>query len=189
MTHKRLIKNNKRKQNNSFSIIAGKYRRLKFDFSGDISLRPTPNKVRETLFNWLGFDIVGKTVLDSFAGSGALGFEAISRGAKNVVLLEKNPQTQILIKQNILKLKDENITIICDDFFKYNFKHTFDIILLDPPFNLDLIDKSIDIIKNNIANDNTLIYFESEFELKNTQIQIIKQKKSASVHYALGRIK
>jgi 16S rRNA (guanine966-N2)-methyltransferase len=176
-------------KNNSFNIIAGKYRRSKFDFIGDITLRPTPNKVRETLFNWLQFDIIDKSVLEPFAGSGALSFEAISRGAKSVVMVEKNPQTAKIIQQNTNKI-DGNIALINADFFTQKFNQVFDIILLDPPFNCGLIEKSLDfIITNNLANSQTLIYLESEFEVKNDNLEIIKQKKSANVFYCLAKTK
>lgn len=174
-------------KNNTFNIIAGKYRRSKFEFSGDITLRPTPNKVRETLFNWLQFDIIHKSVLDPFAGSGALGFEALSRGASSVVLIEKNPVSSVIIQKNIAKLADKNITLQTGDFFTQDSLGVFDIVLLDPPFNRGLIEKSLDvIIQNNVIHKDSLIYLESEIEIKDERLNIIKQKKSASVHYCLA---
>ena len=85
---------------NSFRIISGDFRGRKFSFPEVEGLRPTPGKIRETLFNWLQFDIINKTALDPFAGSGSLSLEAISRGAKEVYIIEKNGEVYEKLKYN-----------------------------------------------------------------------------------------
>jgi 16S rRNA (guanine(966)-N(2))-methyltransferase RsmD len=85
-------------------IIAGEWRGRLIDFPQAEGLRPTPDRVRETLFNWLGQTLDGKTCLDLFAGSGALGFEALSRGARRVVMAEQNPQVLKALQENARKL-------------------------------------------------------------------------------------
>ncbi len=177
---------------NNFKIIAGKYRRLQFSFINDKYLRPTPSRVRETLFNWLKFELNNKVVLDCFAGSGSLGFEAISRGAKKVVLIEKNPISAKKITDNITLLADQNIKVINNDIFKLTFNNIiFDLILLDPPFNKNLIDKAVNFLINiNCVNQQTKFYIESEFEFKkNLQLKILKQKKASNIFYCLAQIK
>jgi 16S rRNA (guanine966-N2)-methyltransferase len=179
--HKKLI--------NSFQIIAGDYRRKSFSFIGDNTLRPTPNRVRETLFNWLQFDIVGAAVLDCFAGSGALGFEALSRGAKNVVLIEQNPQTAKQLQHNIKALNNAHIQLINDDIFNLDLNQTFDVVFLDPPFNQELIPKTLDfLIQKKLIDNQTLIYLESEKQIINNNLEIIKQKQAASVFYSLVKV-
>jgi 16S rRNA (guanine966-N2)-methyltransferase len=180
--HKKLI--------NSFQIIAGDYRRKSFSFIGDNTLRPTPNRVRETLFNWLQFDIVGATVLDCFAGSGALGLEALSRGAKNVVLIEQNPQTAKQIQQNLKTLNNNKINLIISSLFDLQITSKFDIIFLDPPFNQGLIPKAIEFLQtHNLIHDSTLFYLESESQIESDNLEVIKQKQAASVFYSLAKIK
>lgn len=130
---------------NQVRIIAGSLRGRKITFaesSQENALRPTPDRVRETLFNWLSTKILGAECLDAFAGSGALGLEAISRGAKHVTLLEKHPQIMKNIRENAERFKIEasQLTFSCIDTLAYltQTSQTFDIIFLDPPFQQDL---------------------------------------------------
>jgi 16S rRNA G966 N2-methylase RsmD len=91
-------------QQSKVRIIGGEWRGRLIDFPQAEGLRPTPDRVRETLFNWLGQTLDGKTCLDLFAGSGALGFEALSRGARRVMMVEKNPQVLKALQGNARKL-------------------------------------------------------------------------------------
>ena len=100
-------------------IIAGHWRGRKLSFLDREGLRPTPDRVRETLFNWLQADIAGSRCLDLFAGSGALGFEAASRGAKSVVMLERDTATVDKLKDNINQLQAECIEAACIDAIEY----------------------------------------------------------------------
>jgi 16S rRNA (guanine966-N2)-methyltransferase len=160
-------------------------------------LRPTPGKTRETLFNWLQFDIADKTILDPFAGSGALSLEAISRGAKKVCLIEKNRKVFKNLESNFklldslqYQLNNNDSTIFLD---KQN-TNPFDLVFLDPPFNQNLIPSTLDLLtKKNYLHHKTQIYIESEYEmtpeiLKNhlgCNCMVKKQKKSGNVHYCL----
>ena len=141
---------------NQLRIIGGQWRGRKLAFADGEGLRPTMDRVRETLFNWLQADIAGARCLDLFTGSGALGLEALSRYASEVVMVDKNPQAIWMIRQNLELLKVENAQLIKMDARDYlssflqstessllqtaegsNFpsSKTFDIVFLDPPFN------------------------------------------------------
>ena len=182
---------------NNFRIISGDFRGRKFNFPGIEGLRPTPGKIRETLFNWLQFDIINKTVLDPFAGSGALSLEAISRGANKVYVIEKNRKVYEKLKSNFNFLDQNQYTIINEDAMIHLSKssnQSFDLIFLDPPFAKDLLKQTIEkLSSNNYINSQSKIYIESEFKLTeenissliNYQFKIIKQKKSGNVHYCL----
>ncbi len=184
-------------KNSIFKIIGGKHRGRKLNFTDTDRLRPTPNKIRETLFNWLQFETRSKTFLDLFSGSGALSFEALSRGAKQVTSIEKDTSTFSFLKQNKQLLKVNNLTIINQDAFIFLDKNTitpFDFILLDPPFNKNHLSKALKLIaKNNFLTNNGKIYVESEFKITMDfltenflkEVKINKQKKSGAVHYCL----
>jgi 16S rRNA (guanine(966)-N(2))-methyltransferase RsmD len=119
-------------------IIGGIWKRSKLPVADSPGLRPTPDRVRETLFNWLGQDLSGWRCLDAFAGSGALGFEAASRGAAEVVLLESNPELVRSLKATQQRLKAEQLRIECTDaiaWMRRSSPAAFDLVLLDPPFN------------------------------------------------------
>jgi len=100
------------KSTNQFQIIGGEHRGRKFNFPDAPGLRPTPNKVRETLFNWIQFELSNKVFLDLFAGSGALSFEAISRGAGQVISLEKDSNAFQNLEKNRKNLKSDNLQVI-----------------------------------------------------------------------------
>ena len=180
-------------KNNIFRVMAGKYRGRSFRFVAMPELRPTPNKVRETLFNWLQFDIANTSCLDLFSGSGALSFEALSRGAANVLSVEKNLYAYQAIKQNAATLSSNRLQVVHADAFDFlqNNTKTFDLILLDPPFQQDLIKKTLKILAKTTP-PSTKIYIESEFKITenicSAPIQILKQKQSASVHYCLCKL-
>jgi 16S rRNA (guanine966-N2)-methyltransferase len=170
-------------------IIAGKWRGRKLDVIDTPGLRPTPDRVRETLFNWIQQEIVGARCLDLFAGTGALGFEALSRDASEVVMVESNPRIVDSLKQHAETLKSENHTIQLADGLSWLKQSTksFDIIFLDPPFQQGYVEKCCDlIIEESLLNPNGLVYIESE---KNLELpdgwQIKKQKKAGQVQSML----
>ena len=182
---------------NSFRIIAGDFRGKKFNFPEAEGLRPTSGKIRETLFNWLQFDIINKTALDPFAGSGALSLEAISRGAKEVYLIEKDRKVYEKLKSNFKFLNRSQYTIINEDAMVHlanPCKQSFDLVFLDPPFTKNLLIETIEkLSKNHYINHQTQIYIESEYKItednlssfNNNHFKINKQKKSGNVHYCL----
>ena len=117
-------------------IIAGEYRSRRLAVPDRADLRPTPDRVRETLFNWLGQTLEGRACLDLFAGSGALGFEAASRGAARVVMVENDGAAFAVLKQSLGILKASAVELVLGDAFVYLRKSTeqFDVVFLDPPF-------------------------------------------------------
>lgn len=121
---------------NKLRIIGGEWRSRQVLFADAEGLRPTPARVRETLFNWLHYDIIGSRCLDLYSGSGALGFEAASRGAKSVVQVELNPEVCRCLKLNADKLAASQIKIVQSDAFRYlaGNPEPFDVAFIDPPF-------------------------------------------------------
>jgi 16S rRNA (guanine966-N2)-methyltransferase len=133
-----------KKVQNKIDIIGGNWRSRKISFEDTEGLRPTPVRVRETLFNWLQYDILGSRCLDLYAGSGALGFEAASRGAKRVVQVENNPIACQRLKANAVILEAAQVNCVQMDVFHYlaNDAEPFDIVFVDPPFNFNLATKT-----------------------------------------------
>lgn len=125
---------------NRVRIIGGQYRRRLLDFPGTTGLRPTPDRVRETLFNWLGQDLPGWSCIDLFAGSGALGFEAASRGAARVVMIERERAAREALEKNRTVLGAGVIEIVFADALAWlaNCRETFDLAFVDPPFESGL---------------------------------------------------
>lgn len=122
-------------------IIGGCWKRSKLPVPSRPGLRPTPDRVRETLFNWLGQDLTGWRVLDAFAGSGALGLEAASRGAAEVLMLEREPDVVRLLRENLLRLgaAPAQVQVLEADslaWLRRPAAGSFDLILLDPPYAL-----------------------------------------------------
>ena len=182
---------------NTFQIIGGEHRGRKLQFPDANGLRPTPGKVRETLFNWIQFECFNKTYLDLFAGSGALSFEALSRGADQVISLEKNPKVYQTLEKNRKLFKSDKIKLINQDAFDFlnqTSEKTYDFVFLDPPFNQNLIPKALKLLKNgHFITTESKIYIESEFQIDqdfltpifSQKIKINKQKRAGAVHYAL----
>ncbi|MDQ1315472.1 MAG: hypothetical protein QG662_1581 [Pseudomonadota bacterium] len=125
---------------NRVRIIGGQYRRRLLDFPDSTGLRPTPDRVRETLFNWLGQDLPGWGCLDLFAGSGALGFEAASRGAGRVIMLERERAAHDALEKNRAVLGAGQVEILRADALAWlaSSRETFDLIFVDPPFDSGL---------------------------------------------------
>ena len=121
---------------NELRIIGGKWRGRRVRFPSLPSLRPSPDRVRETLFNWLAPVIEGARCLDLFAGSGALGLEAASRGAGEVVLIDRDPRVHATLLAAVAQLGGGALETICDDAFAWLARgnRTFDVVFVDPPF-------------------------------------------------------
>lgn len=152
---------------NQVRIIGGKWRGRKLKFLDRKELRPTPDRMRETLFNWLTPVIHDARCLDLFAGSGALGFEALSRGAREVFFVDKHIG---VIKQlnevaNTLKCEQAKIIYSTAEAFLKSTEETFDIIFLDPPFHQGLVELCIEALKkHDIIHSGGYLYIETEAE-------------------------
>jgi len=178
-------------------IIAGKWRGRKIQFEPSEGLRPTPDCVRETVFNWLQFEIIGKNCLDLFAGSGALGLEALSRGASSLRLVETQPSAIKNLRLNVETLQAENVQLNQQDVLEYLQQepaHGFELIFLDPPYKMCVLQQCIDLIeKNQWLTENGLLYFEQpkqepEMELSASWV-ISHHKKAGNICYYLATFK
>jgi 16S rRNA (guanine966-N2)-methyltransferase len=174
-------------------IIGGKYRSRIITFNdNNEAIRPTPDRVRETLFNWLGQDLTNKRCLDLFAGSGALSFEALSRNAKQVVAIEHNNKVYSDLLSNKQMLKIENLLLqqLEAIYFLNQCQEKFDVIFLDPPFASNLLQQCLEIItNNNLLTLNGIIYIESQKLIDFPKYEIIKKAKAGMVNYALLKLK
>jgi len=181
---------------NSLRIIGGTWRSRRLQFIDSPKIRPTPDRVRETLFNWLANDINGAICLDLFAGSGALGFEAMSRGADRVVMVEDDARTAATLSEQKELFNAQDIEIKNQNALTYlqNVKQKYDLIFLDPPFDSSLLEKAISIIfKQKLLNVNSLLYVESAAQQKSTKnleilleaLNCTNEKVSGEVRYAL----
>jgi len=151
--------------NGACRIIGGNWRGRKIKFDDAEGLRPTTDRIRETVFNWLQPYLNQSVCLDLFAGSGVLGIETLSRGAIEVVLVEKNKTTASNIKKNLSQLKTSDAVVYNDDalgWLKTSVKNRrFNLIFLDPPFHADLLKKSmIALNSSSILADDAIIYVE-----------------------------
>ena len=173
-------------------IIAGKWRRRKLAFPDQQMMRPTPDRVRETLFNWLQADLAGSICLDLFAGSGALGFEAASRGAKQVIMVEKNREAAGLIEQNRAQLEADTTEIVHADAIAWlaSNQQVFDIVFVDPPYRADSLSRCCELLENgkNLA-ENAKIYIEHALGEDVIDIPLgwrcIKSRSAGQVSYKL----
>ncbi|HEY5700808.1 MAG TPA: 16S rRNA (guanine(966)-N(2))-methyltransferase RsmD [Gammaproteobacteria bacterium] len=148
----------------SVRIVAGKWRRRRLKFDDQPGLRPTPDRVRETLFSWLTPVIRGSRCLDLFAGSGALGFEAASRGAAHVTMVEQDRGRAALLEKYRRELSATEVHLIEGDAIKWLgvCKATFDIIFLDPPFaTYDLGTICAAVERNGLIATSGLVYLET----------------------------
>lgn len=132
-------------QRGEVRVIGGVWRGRKLQFPSAQTLRPTPDRVRETLFNWLQFEIAGLRCLDLFSGSGALGFEALSRGAGEVVFVERDPRVAAAIAANLRKLGGDRGEVVTQDSFAYLRQaapRPFDLVFLDPPYDARWLERA-----------------------------------------------
>ena len=147
----------------SIRIIGGKWRSRKVHFMGKEMLRPTPDRVRETLFNWLTPFIVESVCLDLFAGSGVLGFESLSRGAASVVALENDRDCYQQIAKNKDVLQADKMELLNKNVIDWlqQSKFTADIVFVDPPYNKGMLAKTLQLLEDHKwVQAQSLIYFE-----------------------------
>jgi 16S rRNA (guanine966-N2)-methyltransferase len=172
-------------------IIGGEYRRRLIDFPDAEGLRPTPDRVRETLFNWLGQTLHGKRCLDLFAGSGALGFEAASRGAAQVVIVEKNRRVYQALQKNAKKLGCDNVALYCADgleFARHDNGH-YDVIFLDPPFVAGYLPKVLPLLAERLMPEGAVYAESGEPFDPGEKWLAVKRAKAGAVHYKLFKYK
>jgi 16S rRNA (guanine966-N2)-methyltransferase len=175
-------------------IIGGAWRGRKLEFPPFDAIRPTPDRVRETVFNWLQDHIVGARCLDLFAGSGALGFEALSRGAAQVEFVEREPKVGRYLRETLQRLNAPQADVHVADAVQWltNASRPFDIVFLDPPFSSDLLPTLCEQLETRgwLASS-ALIYIENA-SAKGTPVlpskwELIKSKTTGQVGYHLAR--
>ncbi|WP_083383926.1 MULTISPECIES: 16S rRNA (guanine(966)-N(2))-methyltransferase RsmD [Cupriavidus] len=174
-------------------IIGGRWKRTPLPVLEAEGLRPTPDRVRETLFNWLGQDLTGLSCLDLFAGSGALGFEAASRGAAQVTLVEANPRVAKQLRDNQYRLDAAQVRVIQGDAFAVAAGMPtagFDVVFLDPPFAEDWLGPALEHAAR-LSRPGGLVYVETDRALTGPQapvpasLELVRQARAGAVHFHL----
>jgi len=177
-------------------IIAGKWRGRIVQFDDAEGLRPTTDRIRETVFNWLQPYLPNSVCLDCFAGSGVLGFEALSRGASELVFVEKNKLTASKLKENIRQLQAKEVSVFQADAVTWlqsektaNSSHCFDLVFLDPPFHSNLLESSCaSLVSSGSLAADAIIYVEHGADENVAMPEnwfCLKEKKSGQVIYKL----
>ena len=172
---------------NKVRIGGGEWRSRLLTFPDAPGLRPTPDRVRQTVFNWLGQELHCLACLDLFSGTGVMGFEALSRGAKSVALVENSLPAFKALLENKKLLKTDAAQIFNMDAVQFlaNNKQLFDIIFLDPPYNQGWLPKLLPQMQQHLAPEG-LLYVEAEFLVKNGDgWQVLKHGKAGNVYYHL----
>lgn len=179
-------------------IIGGQWRSRKLEFQDTPGLRPTPDRVRETIFNWLQPVIVGARCLDLFAGSGALGIEALSRGAAHCLFIDEHPQSIADIHQNLKRLNSDAAETITGDSIKILQQlqespndRQFNIVFIDPPYAMNCALHCCQLlVEYEWLADEAYIYIESSSPVTEQQLPstwlLHRQKKAGNVHYHLA---
>lgn len=175
-------------------IISGKYRGKKLKEFDLETTKPTTDRVKESIFNLVAFDVVDSVVLDLFSGTGALGIEALSRGAKQTFLVDKNPQAVKIIKENLMGIEGDFV-VEQKDFtnFLNQAKTKFDLVFLDPPYATNFGIEAIDLlIKNHLLNDGAIIIFETgvanNIDVNYKEFNIKKKKYGNTFVYKMEKI-
>ncbi len=184
MAHK--AKASRPDQRGSFRIIGGRWRGRRLDFVDDGSVRPSPDRVRETLFNWAMPVVRGARCLDLFAGSGALGLEALSRGADQVVFVDSQRSVTANIKRHLQTL-GASAEVVCGDALAYlrGVPQTFDLVFIDPPYRQDWVPRILEYLPACMA-DGAQLYVEMEtgsaLQLPEG-FELLKHKSAGQVSY------
>jgi 16S rRNA (guanine966-N2)-methyltransferase len=180
-------------------VIGGQWRGRKLVFPDVDAIRPTPGRVRETVFNWLQHDIVGASCLDLFAGSGALGIESLSRGASNVVFVDREPKIgryllDTLANFNLSMPQPLHGEVIVEDAMQFLTRpgRVFDIVFLDPPFATEILTTVFSRLElGRWLAPQALVYIESPASLGAPKLpnnwQLIKTKTAGQVGYHLAQ--
>ena len=177
----------RRTRRNTVRIIGGRWRSRILEFPDAADLRPTPDRVRETLFNWLGQDLSGMACLDLFAGSGALGFEALSRGASSTVMVEKDPAALRALRENAGKLGAGDLTVVRGDALEFarETRSRFDVVFVDPPYRLNLQAAALSLVRG-LLSPHGRVYVESASPLEPPRgWTVLKSSRAGSVYFYL----
>lgn len=173
---------------NRLRIIGGQWRSRVLRFPDSEGLRPTPDRVRETLFNWLGQRLDGMSCLDLFAGSGALGFEARSRGASRVVMVERDRGVVAQLRRSAQALGESGIEIVQADALGWlaRDRSRFDVIFLDPPYASGLLEPALAALEGHV-NPGALVYVEAAGPVPcpSERWALRRQAVAGAVHYGL----
>lgn len=175
-------------------IIGGKLRGSKISVPTVTGLRPTPDRVRETLFNWLADECRGATVLDCFCGSGVLAIESVSRGAAWVTMIEQNRLAWENLKQQAQRFMLDNTEILNGDALSLieKLEHRYSLVFVDPPYACSGMREAVlrNLIDNGRLDDSAQIYLEwpegDNVELDHPGLTWRKHKKAGQVHYAIA---
>jgi 16S rRNA (guanine(966)-N(2))-methyltransferase RsmD len=173
---------------NEVRIIGGTWRSRRIRFPSHTQIRPTPDRVRETLFNWLGQDLTGLACLDLFAGSGALGFEAASRGASNVVLLERDRRLAAALTASKLRLKADALRIENVDALAWMARcppDSFELVFIDPPFDLPLVEPSLALAQRLVVPDGFVYVEAGQAIAPPPGLRLHRQGRAGAVHFHL----
>jgi 16S rRNA (guanine966-N2)-methyltransferase len=148
---------------NRLRIIGGRWRGVPITFPAVASIRPSPDRVRETLFNWLQHEIVGARCLDLFAGSGALGIEALSRGAAHVTFVDSDMQIARHIQQTLARLEAGESRVVTMDALKFlkGEPHACNVVFLDPPYASNLLENACALLAQGWLTPRAWIYLEN----------------------------
>ncbi|HEY9210164.1 MAG TPA: 16S rRNA (guanine(966)-N(2))-methyltransferase RsmD [Methylotenera sp.] len=179
------------KKQNTVRINAGEWRSRLLKFPDSEGMRPTPERVRQTVFNWLGQDLTGLHCLDLFAGTGVMGFEALSRNAKTAVLVEKTSAVYKAILENKTTLKADAAQVSNADALSFlgQNRQLFDVIFLDPPYNQGWLDKVLPLLPAHL-NPDGFVYAEAEYAIQPDETWlVIKQSKAGNVFYHLLKLR
>ena len=177
----------RRTRPNTVRIVGGLWRSRILEFPDAVDLRPSPDRVRETLFNWLGRDLTGMVCLDLFAGSGALGFEALSRGAASVIMVEKNPVVLRALRDNAAKLGATGLTVVRGDALEFarGAHSRFDVVFVDPPYRLGLQVAALDLLRGLLALGGR-VYVEGNAVFEPPRgWAILRRARAGNVHFHL----
>ncbi|SIO96285.1 16S rRNA (guanine(966)-N(2))-methyltransferase RsmD [Vibrio spartinae] len=192
--HRQPNQSQKKDKSGFIRIISGLWRGRKLPVHDAEGLRPTTDRVKETLFNWLATDIPQARCLDLFAGSGSLGFEAASRQAEHVTMIEKNPAAFQQLKKNQQALSATQLQVIQSDTLLYLAQtppeRAYDIVFIDPPFRQGLLEDTLRLLESNQwLHEQAMIYIESEKEWPVAAIpaswQLYREKIAGQVCYRL----
>jgi 16S rRNA (guanine966-N2)-methyltransferase len=174
---------------NRVRIVGGEWRSRWLQFPALPGLRPTPDRVRETLFNWLGQDLTGQVCLDLFAGSGALGLEAASRGAGLAVLVERDPRVYRALEANVRELGARTVQLVRADALEFLMAdaRAYDVVFLDPPYAMREQGPLLKAVRAHLA-PGALVYLESsEFVQLPAPWEVLRQTRAGAVHCQLLR--